>query len=183
LSRVYLLAAGRGKRAGGPKAWLEHQGRPLLERQVHFLRSLFPGDRIAVSIQADWLGQCLALDPRVRWVGVDPDLSPLASLQALWRALPLESWGLVYHVDMPVWEPALFRALQEAAESSEKDAVVPSLQGKRGHPVALAPRAAEALLALDPAVDRLDQWLRAHQVEELEVSSPSAVENWNSPGI
>ncbi|MDE2291022.1 MAG: nucleotidyltransferase family protein [Elusimicrobia bacterium] len=179
--RSYLLAAGRGSRAGGPKAWLESEGRPLLARQLEFLLGMFPPDAVAVSVQEGWLDRCRALNADVRWVPVDPDASPLAALKALLAASPLESWAFLHHVDMPVWDGGLWGFLASFASGSEEapEAVVPAYGGRGGHPVLLSPRLAGGLAALDPERDRLDVWLRSRRVRRIEVPYPCAVENWN----
>jgi len=181
--QAYLLAAGRGRRAGGPKAWRDCAGRPLLERQIEFLRGVIPTGGIAASVQAGWEERCRALRGGVRWVAVDPAAPALASVLALAKALPLDRWTFLLHVDMRVWEPGIFRALAgriPAAESAGVEALVPVQAGRRGHPVLLSPRLKEALAALDPARDRLDLWLRSRRVAEIEAASPCIHDNWNS---
>lgn len=179
---MYLLAAGRGTRAGGPKAWLQHEGKALLARQFDFLLKRFPPMRVAVSVQEEWLAKCRALHPLVQWVPVDPDAPVLTSLLALVRAVPLDSWAFLYHVDMPVWEDELWYLLSshrpaDAADAAE--AVVPMHGGRGGHPVLLSPALADQLGALDPARDRLDVWLRGRRVKRVEVPYSCVVENWN----
>ena len=178
-----LLAAGRGRRAGGPKAWLEHQGRPLLLRQLDFLLERFAPEDISVSIQKSWASRCAALHAGVRWVEVDPDSPPMASLLEILRARPGRSWMFFYHVDMPVWEPGLFEALYERSlgVAPDLDAVVPTFQGRRGHPVLLSPSSIEELLKVDPARERLDEWLKARKVSALELPFACVLQNWNSP--
>lgn len=183
--RVYLLAAGRGRRMGGPKAWVEHEGRPLLARHMDFLLAVCPPESVAVSIQEEWLERCRALHPEALWVPVDPDKSPLASLQTLLRKAPLSAPGYLYHVDMPLWDKGLFDALAAAvppAEAAGEFAVIPRREGRRGHPVLLLPRAQAPILALDPGKDRLDRWLGDNPVRYVQTSSPLARENWNAPG-
>ncbi|MDD5627713.1 MAG: NTP transferase domain-containing protein [Elusimicrobia bacterium] len=177
--QAYLLAAGRGRRAGGPKAWRLCEGRPLVERQLDFLRRLFPARSVAVSIQGEWLERCRALEPRAAWVPVDPDAPALAAVLALARALPMRRWTFLYHVDMRVWEPGLFRLLAARTVRIRAEAVVPVQGGRRGHPVLLSPRLRDGLLALDPARDRLDLWLRARRVAEAGVTYPCIHDNWN----
>jgi len=178
--QCYLLAAGRGKRAGGPKAWRDCEGKPLLERQLEFLRSLMPWESVAVSIQADWLKRCQALAPAVKWVGVDPDAPALDSILALARVLPLDRWTFLYHVDMRVWERAVFEALAgEAGKASGCDALVPAQGGRRGHPVVLSPSLRTSFAGLDPAQDRLDLWLRSRRVAEVSVPFECVHDNWN----
>ena len=175
LAQAYLLAAGRGRRAGGPKAWAVHEGKTLLERQVGFLLSRVPA--VAVSVQAEWLERCRSINPDVRWVPVDPDLPPLASLLELMKVLPLSGWASLHHVDMPVWEPGLFDALESAAG---EEAVIPVYEGKGGHPVLLSSSLAGPLAALDPAKDRLDLWLKTRKVLPVHVPFACARANWNA---
>lgn len=186
---VVLLAGGDGKRAGGPKAWRPHEGRPLLERQLEFLLGLFDPQAVAVTIQKDWLERCRKLNTEVRWVPEAVDNTPLAALQSALRPLSLakgqgerglgaDHGAFVYHVDMPVWDDKLFARLAEAA-SPEFEAVAPSFQGRKGHPVLLSAAALRAVLELDPGRDRLDFWLRTRKVKVVEVSLEAVLENWN----
>lgn len=182
-AQIYLLAAGRGTRAGGPKAWLEYAGKPLLERQLSFARGLCGVARLAVTVQEPWLVRCRALEPAAIWVAVDPDAPALMSLQAALKALPLAQPSFLYHVDMPLWDPELFYTLRQRAdypEHAELDAIVPVHAGRGGHPVLLLPRAAADLARLDPARDRLDLWLRGRKVLRSEVPFPCVLENWNA---
>jgi CTP:molybdopterin cytidylyltransferase MocA len=180
--RALLLAAGRGKRAGGPKAWLAHDGRTLLEAQVSFLLSRFRPEEVFVSIQADWMERCRGLASTVRWIPADPDAPAFASLKLLLEAGgAYKDWAYAHHVDMPVWESGLFDALATAASEAPSgvEAVVPRFEGRRGHPVLLSPSAQKALRALDAATGRLDRWLGAAHVEEVETDLPCVRENWN----
>lgn len=179
MSQVYLLAAGRGLRAGGPKAWQDYEGQPLLKKQLDFLFGLYDPQRITVSIQADWLSQCRTLAERVNWVPVDPDLPPLASLLQMIRSSRMIKWSFIYHVDQPVWEPELFKLLDRRIPGTSADAFVPSHQGKRGHPVLISHGLGPALLELDPAAARLDAFLKTRKVEEVPVDFPCVLENWN----
>lgn len=178
---AYLLAAGRGKRAGGPKAWLKVGGTPLLEKQVSFLSGRYGSKNIAVTVQEGWLPRCRAIDSQVHWVAEDPEGTPMHALRALLDEVPFPAWVFYYHVDMPVWIPGLFDALEEAAEEAQEgvDAVVASSAGKGGHPVLLSQSACEALKTLDPEIDRLDMWLRTRRVVYANTEHAEIFENWN----
>ncbi len=183
--QVCLLAAGDGKRAGGPKAWRVVEGRALLDRQIAFLLTLFKPDSIAVTIQEGWRERVLKLHRDVVWVAEDPESSPLSALQSLLAAAPPKSWAFLYHVDMPLWEPGLFEALDRrvaAAEEEGLEALAPANGGRKGHPVLLSPRLAPLLAALDPAKDRLDFWLRSRKEGTVDVPYPSIHDNWNAVG-
>lgn len=176
---AYLLAAGKGSRAGSPKAWQLHAGRSLLETQVEFLSQLVLPGQIAVSIQPDWRPRCLELQPDVQWVDVDPGATPLGALQTLLRQAPLSRWSFLHHVDMPVWETGLFEQLVAATHSEAALAVIPVHKGRGGHPVLLAPACHAQLLALDPREDRLDHWFRRVPVARIEVPYACIHANWN----
>lgn len=171
MPNVYLLAAGRGKRAGGPKAWLEHEGTSLLERHLALHPEAF------VAVQKAWLARCRALASSARFIAVDPDAPAFASLHALLKAAPPAGPGFVLHVDQPVWEPAVFQRL--AASIGASDAAVPTFGGKRGHPVLLSEKALETAAKLDPRLDRLDEFLRTREVVEVAVPFASVTKNWN----
>lgn len=174
-ARCCLLAAGRGRRAGGPKAWLDCDGAPLLERQLRFLRSLVPGASISVSVQEPWLDRCRKLSPETRFVPVDPEAPALSALLALLRDRPMTGWTSVHHVDMPAWEPPLF----EPPDDAECEAAVWTREGRGGHPVLLRETLQPGLTALDPDRDRLDLFLRGRRVLRRETAIARAFENWN----
>jgi CTP:molybdopterin cytidylyltransferase MocA len=171
--RVLLLAAGHGRRAGGPKAWRDHEGKPMLERQLEFLTGFVEPSKIAVSIQAEWLERCRALSGAVSWVPVDPDLSAFASLQSLIRAAKVEP-SFVYHVDMPVFDASVFAKLAEAAGDAS-----PVHEGRRGHPVFLTTITLLDLLRVSPAAGRLDEFLAQRGTIGVEVASPLIHANLN----
>lgn len=172
-ARVRLLAAGRGRRAGGPKAWGLYGGQSMLEVQLGFLATVTDPGNIDVAIQGEWLGRCRELSPRVNWVAADPDGSPLASLQALLYAAP-RAKSFVLHVDMPVFDLRVWRAL----EAANADAV-PVHEGRRGHPVFLSAETLDAVKGLDPVGGRLDEFLRSRKIAEVQVNTDVIFANLN----
>ncbi len=171
--RVRLLAAGHGKRAGGPKAWGPYAGKTLLEAQLGFLSTVTAAENIDIAIQKDWLERCRALSPRVNWIAADPDASPLASLQTLIAATPRGN-SFILHVDMPVFDLRVWRALESAGGDA-----APAHEGRRGHPVFLTADTLDAVTRLDPKTDRLDVFLRSRKVAEVPVSTDVILANLN----
>lgn len=173
VNRVRLLAAGRGKRAGGPKAWGPYAGKTLLEAQLGFLATVTPPENIDIAIQGEWLERCRALSPHVNWVAVDPDAAPLASLQALIKSSP-RARSFVLHVDMPVFDLRVWKALEAASGDA-----APVYEGKRGHPVLLTPETLDEAAKLDPRTGRLDELLRGKPVAEVTVKTDVILANLN----
>lgn len=183
--QVYLLAAGLGRRSGGPKAWRTYGGKTLLEKQIEFLLKHFPAEQVTVSIQEPWRRRCEKIEPKVHWIAEDPQTTPLSALQALLKDIPMTRWAFIYHVDMPVWEPELFEMLARAitgAEGSAAEAIAPVYQHSKGHPMLLSPKLAALLQNLDPTKDRLDFWLRTRKEASVEVPFSCIHENWNQGG-
>ena len=172
-ARVLLLAAGRGKRAGGPKAWRDHGGKTLLEAHLEFFRRFLGPAGISVAIQDEWRARCAALSPETVWVSADPDAAPMDTLQRLISSSPAAIRSFVLHVDMPIFE----RRVYESLWSASGDVVVPVFDGHRGHPVLLSDAALNEIKRLDPLADRLDSWLRRRRVLEVAVSSDAI--RWN----
>jgi molybdenum cofactor cytidylyltransferase len=173
-SRVLLLAAGRGRRAGGPKAWRPYEGKTLLEAHLDFFRGLLGEAAVSVAIQPEWRARAAALAPAALWVDADPDAAPLDSLQRLIAASPAAP-SFVLHADMPVFDRAVYAALDAAGA----EAAVPVHGGRRGHPVRLAPAALAELARLDPKTGRLDAYLRGRAVAEVPVDSDAIHLNLN----
>lgn len=174
-ARVRLLAAGRGRRAGGPKAWGTYGGKALLEVQLGFLATVTAPENIDIAIQGEWLERCRALSPRVNWIPADPEGTALSSLQALLAASP-RSNGFVIHVDMPVFDLRVWKALEAAGGDA-----VPVHEGRRGHPVLLTAETLDEASRLDPATGRLDEFLRGRTVAEVPVSTDVILANLNEP--
>ena len=173
-ARLLLLAAGRGSRAGGPKAWRPHRSTSLLESHLDFFVPLLGAAGVSVAIQPEWKDRCRALSPRTLWVEANPDATPLDSLQRLVAASPAAR-SFVLHVDMPVFDAEVYAALWKA----DADVAVPVHDGRRGHPVLLSPAALNAVARLDPARDRLDAWLRARGALEVLVAAEAVLSNEN----
>lgn len=171
--RVRLLAAGQGKRAGGPKAWGAYAGKTLLEAQLGFLATVTASENIDIAISGEWLERCRALSSRVNWVAADPAGAPLSSLQALLRATP-RARSFVIHVDMPVFDLRVWRALAAA----DGDAV-PVHEGRCGHPVLLTAQTCDEVARLNAASDRLDRFLRGRSVTEVSVATDVILANLN----
>lgn len=173
-ARTLILAAGRGRRAGGAKAWRPYKGKSLIEAHLDFFRDLCGAAAISVAIQPEWLSRCMELSPQTLWVSADPDAEPLDSLQRLIAASPAAR-SFVLHVDMPVFD----RSVYETLWMTTCDAVVPVFNGRRGHPVLLSPPALARIAALDGKKDRLDAWLRSQESFAASVSTDVIFKNMN----
>lgn len=134
---VIVLAAGHGKRMGGPKLFTEHEGRTFLERILQRCRetsarvTLVSDPRFRPRLEA-LLSTLPAPFPRI--VEADGTLDMLDSVQAALRAGPYEPGVWLWPVDAPFISAAGWR------RAVEKVARVPNAvwklraAGRTGHP-------------------------------------------------
>ena len=179
-----LLAAGHGRRAGGPKALLQVMGRPLWVRQVERLRAIGLLDVVAV-LHPD----AQPTDaPHARCVVGDPDATPLHSLQ---RALAIAHGPvLLLPVDCPApTRGVVARLLATGVRDPSAQAarpLVPTSDGPRGgHPVWLAATTCAMLAALDADDQRLDAVLHglARGYVDVPVADTAVLGNFNRDGV
>lgn len=180
-----LIAAGHGRRAGGPKALIAVDGQPLWLLQVQRLRAIGLPQVIAV-LHPDAVERCAV--PSVTTVVGNPDGSPLHSLQ---RALGLTTGPiLLMPVDGTVPSRGVVaRLLATAITDPNGRAVRPSVatpQGPRGgHPLWLAASTCRALAAVDAQAHRLDTYLRTlgPGYVAVPVAEAAVLHNFNLDGV
>lgn len=149
---VLLLAAGHGRRMGGPKAFTLHKGRSFLTRVLERCRQVEARVTLVTDPQHQpAMEAALAAQPPPfpRIVTADGAAPMLASVQAALRAGPYEPGWWLWPVDAPFISAA---AWQNAATTAAGDPnVVWKLrsQGRTGHPTWFPFMAAPAILAGD----------------------------------
>jgi len=131
---VLILAAGHGRRMGGPKALAVARGRTFLE---HILaRCAEGGAPVTVTVDAAFRERVAALPGTegVCWVEADGTRPMLASVQAALAAAPFAGGLWVWPVDAPFISAAGW-ARARAAEAAAPEAVWKLRAGGRtGHP-------------------------------------------------
>lgn len=190
-----LPAAGASRRMGRPKLLLPYAGGTLVGALVASLRGGGVSTVLLVTAPGDEDLRAWAREAGVS-VAVNPApergmLSTiLEGLAALGGAAALARRGellLVSPADLPAVRPdTIARLIREATESGAPLAV-PVYQGKRGHPLAIAPALIPGIETLDPEVglkqlrDRHEAELLNVEVEDagvvLDVDTPEEYEN------
>ncbi len=206
-----LLAAGDSRRMGTPKALLTWRGRPLLEHQAGVLAASRVAECIVVlGRDADRLATLLTARPgapgRARVVrNPRPDLGRSSSVRAGLEALTTPAEALLFvSVDQPL-EAEVVEALIAAAESlwrgvaivtasaaaagpgapvGEPAAVlIPTFEGRRGHPILVHGALLPELLAVGEATEGLRGVIRARpeRVREIPCRSAGILIDLNTP--
>ena len=176
LTSALVPAAGKGERFGGPKLLADVAGLPMLERT---LRSLLEGgvDQVIVTFDAGAsMGDTINLraavhsfrDPRVKMVlNRAPERGMFSSIQIAAR----EATGdpiLVLPGDMPFVRSDTVAAVIESYRHSPA-IVLPTHDGKHGHPIALPASIRDEIVKADVS-ETLTAIIKRHQSRELVVS-------------
>jgi molybdenum cofactor cytidylyltransferase len=187
VSRVagVVPAAGRSQRMGRSKALLAAEGRTFLERVCTTLAR--GGCTPVLVVVRDPHSTEAALARRVGARVIenpDPDEGPVTSIRQALRALPSSVGAIaVLPVDHPLVEPATVEELLAAAEADDgAAALIPTYQGRRGHPVVL-----RRVLFPEIHEDELPEGVRTvlrrdpTRVRELAVDDPGVLLDLDTP--
>ncbi|QRP44421.1 NTP transferase domain-containing protein [Amycolatopsis sp. FDAARGOS 1241] len=165
-----LLAAGAGRRFGGPKALVELDGEPLVRRALRTLTDAGCGPvHVVVGAAADDV-RALLPDPGQAvyaegWEG-GMGASLRAGLTALDRSAPEETVAVLVHlVDLP-WVPAeaLARVAADATPTAVRRA---AYDGVPGHPVVFGRRWWTEIAESAQGDRGAREWLRGREGVEL----------------
>lgn len=178
---ILVLAAGRGRRMGGPKALMPVGGRPWHHWQSERLARLdFP----ATWVVSPAVARAMLAEPPPTGapplVTADPDAPMFASVHAGLQSLASTPPRGVFILPVDVPAPL---SLDWHALAALDPVAAPRHLARRGHPLWLAwPWAAARGLtaATCPADARLDELIRA-DVQTLDTTDPDTVVNLNTP--
>jgi len=185
-----LPAAGASRRMGRPKLLLPFRGGPLVAAVVSALRAGGVDGIVLVTATDDedlrtWArqaGVATAVNPA-------PERGMLSSIQegiaALGGADALARRGdilMVAPADLPLLRPESVAELLRRMAVPDARLAVPVYEGKRGHPLAIAPALIPEILKLDPEVG-LKQLRDRHEAEliEVPVDDPGVVLDVDTP--
>jgi molybdenum cofactor cytidylyltransferase len=176
-----LPAAGSSRRMGQPKLLLPFKGGPLIAGVVNALLGGGVDEIVLVTSPDD-----VELQGWARRAGIESAVNPdpgrgmLSSIRegigALGGAAELARRGvtlLVAPADLPNLQAETVLDLLRHMRESGAPIAEPVFRGKRGHPLAIAPRLLPEIDTLDPDVG-LRQLRNRHQAELLEMATEDA---------
>jgi len=173
---VVVLAAGQGRRMGGPKALMTVGGQAWWRVQDKRLSEL-PRVWVASRDVANQMRDC-----PVPILAGDPDAPMFDSIRVGLDCMKDPEVGGVFILPVDVPAPPL-KTFQMLAAAAGNGAAIPTYEGRRGHPAALSRPWIERVLM--PAIDaggeqRLDHLLGADAVE-IPVPDHDVAVNLNTP--
>ena len=142
-----VLAAGKSERMGRPKALLPFRGRTFLENILDAISRSSISHAVVVlghhreAIERETIGLPFSV------FNPDYEQGMITSLQAGIRVLPPGASGtFLFLVDHPLVDPFIIEAL--IARLAPNRIVLPTFEGRRGHPVLFASQVLEEIVAL-----------------------------------
>jgi molybdenum cofactor cytidylyltransferase len=162
-----------------------YQVRPFLEHLLEITRHAKVGaQRVVLGAHAEDIRSELRLDPARVVVNPNWSQGQLSSIHAALRSLPAGGTDglLLCLVDHPLITAALVNELIEKFYASGKPIVLPTYDGRRGHPVIFSRRLYPELLAAPTDTGaRAVVWKHAQEVLEVPTIEEGVVLNLNDP--
>jgi molybdenum cofactor cytidylyltransferase len=180
LISAIVLAAGKSERMGSPKALLPISGRTFLENILDAIsRTSIENSVVVVGHHRKEIEATV----RLKSVVFNPhyEKGMITSLQAGIRALPSDASGaFLFLVDHPLVEPATIETM--IMNLAPNRIVLPTFQGRRGHPVLFSSEVLEEILAL-PSTEGANIVVRKdlRRIVEVPVNAPGILVDVDTP--
>ena len=179
-----ILSGGASRRMGSPKALVTYQGTPFLEHLLSVTRHPAIGvRRVVLGPDAEGISAQIRLASDEIIINKDWEKGQLSSIQAAVRSLPSGTDGmLLCPVDHPLVSSALIGHLIETFLESKAPVVVPTYEGRRGHPVIFSAAVYDELLKAPADTGaRAVVWAHKNEVQEVATVEEGCVLNLNDP--
>jgi molybdenum cofactor cytidylyltransferase len=180
-----ILSAGASSRMGRPKALLPYREGTFLDHLLEVTRHpRIALQRVVLGAGAEVIRSLAKVDPSLVVLNSEWEKGQLSSILAGIRALEgIETDGIVIcPVDHPLVSARLVADLVEKFYAENKAIIVPTYDGRRGHPAIFSSALYEELLAA-PADKgaRAVVWAHAADILEVPTDEEGVVLNINDP--
>ena len=175
-----VLAAGKSERMGSPKALLPISGRTFLENILDAIsHTSIEETAVVVGHHRKEIEAAVKLHSVV--FNADYEKGMITSFQAGIRALSWDASGaFLFLVDHPIVEPSTIEAM--IANLAPNRIILPTFEGRRGHPVLFSSEVLEEILAL-PSTEGANIVVRKDpgRIVEVPVNAPGILVDVDTP--
>ena len=179
-----ILSGGASRRMGSPKALVSYQGASFLEHLLGVTRHpAISVRRVVLGPDAEEISRQVRLEPEEIVLNKEWEKGQLSSIHAALRSLPAGTEGmLLCPVDHPLVSATLVNNLIVTFRETNAPVVLPTFEGRRGHPVIFAAAMYEELLQAPVETGaRAVVWAHKHEVQEVSTTEEGCVLNLNDP--
>jgi len=179
-----ILSGGASRRMGSPKALLSYQGASFLEHLLSVTRHPAIGvRRVVLGPDGDTISQQVALAPEEIVLNREWERGQLSSIHAALRSLPAGTEGmLLCPVDHPLVSATLVNNLIVTFLETRAPVVLPTFEGRRGHPVIFSAAVYDELLRAPLETGaRAVVWAHKNELQEVSTTEEGCVLNLNDP--
>jgi molybdenum cofactor cytidylyltransferase len=179
-----ILAGGASRRMGTPKALLKFQSETFLDRMIRLFSNVSNPVIVVLGHQSSQIRSGIERSgDAIFAVNPDPERGMLSSLQCGLKVLPAETAAVMFTpVDHPNLQPATLEKLLAQFHAQHAPVIVPTYDGRHGHPVCIARPLVDELLALPPAAMASDVIHKyVSQTSYIEVNDPAVTADVDDP--
>jgi molybdenum cofactor cytidylyltransferase len=179
-----ILSGGASRRMGSPKALVSYQGASFLEHLLSVTRHPAIGvRRVVLGPDGDTISRQVALAPEEIVLNREWERGQLSSIHAALRSLPAGTEGmLLCPVDHPLVSATLVNNLIVTFLETRTPVVLPTFEGRRGHPVIFSAAVYDELLRAPLETGaRAVVWAHKNELQEVSTTEEGCVLNLNDP--
>jgi CTP:molybdopterin cytidylyltransferase MocA len=174
-----ILTGGESRRMGSPKALLPYRGHTFLEHLLEVtVHPRIGARRVVTGASHTEIVRRVSLPPGMVVVNRQWQKGQLSSIRAAIESLrSFETEGmLVFLVDHPLITAGVVTALIDAFDRSPRSIVLPTWDGRRGHPLIFPARLySELYAASDDVGARAVVWAHKNEVVEVQTEEEGVV--------
>jgi molybdenum cofactor cytidylyltransferase len=177
-----ILSGGSSSRMGSPKALLTYQGKAFLDHLLEItIHPKIGVRRVVLGAHAEPIARAIELAGDEIVINHEWEKGQLSSILAALRSLPAGTDGmLLFLIDHPLISGNLVDGVIEDFYSSQAPIVLPTYQGRRGHPVLFSSRLYRELESAPTETGaRAVVWAHASDVREFQTIEEGCVLNLN----
>ncbi len=179
-----ILSAGLSERFGSPKALARLDSMTVMEHILkQAMASSCPEIIVVLGAYATEIEPYVFNHKRIRIVhNKDYKFGQTSSVQAGVRAiLPSNEPFLLWPVDCPLIQSSTVDQVINKSRDKADAILIPTFQGKRGHPPLFPHRLKQDILNLDLSMG-LNSLFAAYPPQSIEINDPGITKTFNTPG-
>jgi len=178
-----LLSAGLSERFGSPKALAYISGKTVIQHvQNTLLQSSCDNIIVVLGAHATEIQPSIFIHSRISVVyNKDYYFGQTSSVQAGWREADNASEGIMFlPVDCPLVQASTVDTIIDYFKKHDPDILIPSYQGKKGHPPIFHQRLKSKVLNL-PTDLGLNSLFAEHPPQTIEIDDSGIIKSFNTP--